>query len=175
MTRPGEKLSEARRLKTNASSRAWKQRNRERVRDYERAYAATHPEFVAKKRERARAHYWENRDSIRAVQNASRIAKPVRYLLNKARERAKAAGLPFALQEQDIHIPDRCPLLGIALQPGRIHGQPHSPTVDRIDPSLGYVPGNVWVISYRANRIKNDASLEELRMIVAGLSARLAG
>ncbi|MHB8563307.1 MAG: hypothetical protein ACYDDA_05035 [Acidiferrobacteraceae bacterium] len=69
----------------------------------------------------------------------------------------------------DIIIPKTCPLLGIALErkPGVQAGS--TPSLDRIDSSLGYVKGNVWVISWRANHIKTDASLEELKQLVAGL------
>lgn len=42
-----------------------------------------------------------------------------------------------------------------------------SPTIDRIINDLGYVKGNVIVISWRANRIKSDATLAELKAIVA--------
>lgn len=41
-----------------------------------------------------------------------------------------------------------------------------SPTLDRIHPDIGYVPGNVMVISAKANRMKNNASLEELKALV---------
>jgi hypothetical protein len=41
----------------------------------------------------------------------------------------------------------------------------NAPTLDRINNSCGYVPGNVAVISWRANRIKCDATPEELRRI----------
>jgi hypothetical protein len=44
-----------------------------------------------------------------------------------------------------------------------------TPSLDRIDSSLGYVKGNVWVISWRANHIKTDATLDELRLLVTGL------
>jgi hypothetical protein len=33
-------------------------------------------------------------------------------------------------------------------------------------PSLGYVPGNIRVISMRANRIKTDATADELRAVL---------
>ncbi len=39
---------------------------------------------------------------------------------------------------------------------------PNSPTLDRLDPALGYTPENVVVISARANQIKTDATVEEL-------------
>jgi len=38
---------------------------------------------------------------------------------------------------------------------------------------MGYVKGNVWVISHRANRIKNDATLLELEKLVTALKKRL--
>jgi hypothetical protein len=46
-----------------------------------------------------------------------------------------------------------------------------SPSLDRIDPSQGYIKGNVVVISHKANRLKNDAGLAELRALVAWLES----
>ncbi len=40
-------------------------------------------------------------------------------------------------------------------------------TLDRVVPSLGYVKGNVRVISFRANRLKNNATIDEIRAILA--------
>ena len=42
----------------------------------------------------------------------------------------------------------------------------NSPNLDRIFPKKGYVPGNVRVISQRANRIKSDATVEEMRAVL---------
>jgi len=55
-----------------------------------------------------------------------------------------------------------CPILGIPLIPGIGAQSPNSPSLDRIIPSLGYVKGNIAVISYRANAMKNDATIDEL-------------
>ncbi len=44
-------------------------------------------------------------------------------------------------------------------------GRASKPTLDRIDPRKGYIPGNVVVISYRANVIKGDGLPAEHRAI----------
>lgn len=51
--------------------------------------------------------------------------------------------------------------------PGSHYDRDYSPSLDRIDNRLGYVKGNVIVVSHRANAIKRDATLDELRRIVA--------
>lgn len=93
--------------------------------------------------------------------------KTVEYsILANAKARAKNAGVPFSLTLEDIHIPEKCPVFGTPLKPNKGKLGPDSPSIDRLIPELGYVPGNVKVISYRANRIKQDASLEELETLV---------
>ena len=92
---------------------------------------------------------------------------PAGRLVETAKARAKARGVPFGLTAADVDVPFRCPVLGIKLVPGQGRNGPidSSPTLDRIIPALGYVRGNVIVVSWRANRIKNDATIEELRSI----------
>jgi len=84
-------------------------------------------------------------------------------MLMKIKWRAKRDGLPFDLSEDDIQIPEYCPILGIELSFSTAGHSPNSPSVDRIIPELGYVPGNIWIISNRANTMKHDATPEELR------------
>lgn len=88
------------------------------------------------------------------------------YMLWKgAKMRARRDGLLFTLNVNDIVIPKCCPVLGIKIQ--KVKGSlDSSPSLDRWRNDLGYTPENVAVISYRANRIKNDATLLELRAIV---------
>jgi hypothetical protein len=80
------------------------------------------------------------------------------------------------LKDKDVSVPDVCPVLGIPLKVVSGKGfTDNSPSLDRIVPSLGYVPGNVVVISMRANRIKSDASLAELKKIVEFYQPYLEG
>ena len=88
-----------------------------------------------------------------------------RVLLSNTKVRAKAKNIPFDLEVTDIIIPEFCPVLGIKLE--RATGRPtaSSPSIDKIVPSLGYVKGNIIVISYRANMIKNNATPEEILLV----------
>lgn len=78
---------------------------------------------------------------------------------------AKRAGVEFTIPFKDIIFPTHCPILGFELDYEAEERQENSPSFDRIDPSKGYVTGNVMVISWRANRIKNDGSAQEHRQI----------
>jgi|TARA_R110000744_G_scaffold304380_1_gene412908 hypothetical protein len=95
-----------------------------------------------------------------------------RMMIARARTRAIKNNIPFDLTIDNIVIPNICPILGIELKSGTGKGaKDHSPAMDRITPSLGYVEGNIQVISSRANRIKNDSTIEELAMILEYLKS----
>lgn len=102
--------------------------------------------------------------------HAHATTPPIKYRMwQHASSRAREIGLPFDIGPADIVIPAFCPLLGIPIFSGNRRSHANSPSLDRIIPSLGYVRGNVWVISHRANAIKQDASLEELELLVKNL------
>lgn len=92
-----------------------------------------------------------------------------RWICHNARYRARKYKIPFNIDVSDIIIPDVCPVIGLKLEPGIGKLHDGSPTLDRIIPELGYVKGNVLVISHKANRMKNNGSLEELKKVVAWL------
>lgn len=93
---------------------------------------------------------------------------PIGHMLSRSRSRAKRRGIDFTLSRNDITIPEFCPVLGIKLQVGQ-ENWANSPSLDRLDPALGYIPENVRVISRRANLIKNNASLDELKLLLRWL------
>ena len=101
------------------------------------------------------------------------ISKTIEYrMLTRAKSRAKIGNIPFNLTLEDISIPDTCPLLGIPIEVQPKKGyHPNSPSLDKIIPEKGYIKGNVWVISNRANTLKNDATLQELKTLVENLEA----
>lgn len=84
---------------------------------------------------------------------------PEKKLLRAAKDRAKKFDLPCSVTIEDIVIPEMCPILQVQLKAGTRY----APSLDRFNPRLGYIKGNVWVISRKANVMKNDASFEELK------------
>lgn len=69
-----------------------------------------------------------------------------------------------------MNIPDNCPALGIPLNYGGGLGEGYtrkdnSPSIDRIDSDKDYTIDNIQILSWRANRIKNDATIKELGLI----------
>lgn len=92
---------------------------------------------------------------------------PRLLLLSNAKTRSKQFNLPFDLCIDDIVIPNICPILGIPLKAGNNNHLPSSPSLDRIIPELGYVRGNVCVISYKANQMKSDLTREILLKLLS--------
>ena len=64
---------------------------------------------------------------------------------------------------QDFIPPKKCPILGIPLirNSGKQDNSPNSPSLDRFIPEKGYIKSNVHFISFKANRMKNDGTLDQ--------------
>lgn len=84
--------------------------------------------------------------------------------LSSIKNRAKKQGIPFDIDINDILIPETCPVLGTPMKFRA--DRDGAPSFDKIDPSLGYVKGNVRIISHKANRWKNNMTLEDAKLLV---------
>jgi hypothetical protein len=109
---------------------------------------------------------------VEAYSKANPVMRQTNGMLCKARERAREKHLEFNIDNEYVRslVITHCPILGIPLEWSCNRGSGNfamagSPSLDRIDPAKGYVKGNVWIISHRANRIKSDATHEELRLV----------
>jgi hypothetical protein len=124
---------------------AYRESKREQARIYMSKLRETRKdELNAKKRE-----FWNKQDFRKK-------------LICQVRARAKTRGFDFDLEINDIPYTEICPLLGCKLIPGTQHDYEYTHSLDRIDPTKGYIKGNVWVMSKKANSMKNNASKEEL-------------
>lgn len=81
--------------------------------------------------------------------------------------------IPYGMTVDDLYpLPLSCPVFCTPLNwmsEGKGTSHDH-PTIDRMVPELGYVKGNVRIISNRANRLKNNASLTEIEAIFRYMS-----
>lgn len=104
----------------------------------------------------------EYRKEQAEIDRKSRIKNFTTPMLNAAKLRAKKKGLEFNLTKEDLVIPEICPILEVPFVYGTSKNYDYSPSLDRIDNSKGYTKDNVWIISNKANRMKNSSSLKEL-------------
>ena len=95
--------------------------------------------------------------------------KEISALYHQLKASAARRGIDFDLNILDLYdltFPISCPALGIPLQFNRGAAADNSYSIDSINSQRGYTANNIVVVSNRVNRIKNNASLEELRRIV---------
>lgn len=160
-------------------SRKWHLNNRERALENKARYDVQNKaKLKAKRREfyrehrdeiltRARLWYRENKEHSRKTKKLWEDRNPERQMLFRARKRAVKRGLPFNITLDDIQIPKVCPVIGIPIEKSRNAKGPsmNSPSLDRVIPELGYVRGNVIIVSHLVNSVKNMCTPEQLKKI----------
>lgn len=114
----------------------------------------------------------KDRDKTNAYKRSLCRKNPIGYMIQRIKSRAKLNNIPFDLSKEDIVIPDVCPVLGIPLKVNDGKVGPDSISLDRIVPELGYVRGNVAVISQKANTIKSNGSVEDLEKVLLWLKGK---
>lgn len=135
-------------------------RHREKVLKEKRKYYRQNKQKIFKY---SKEWYKKNNKKVKRRVRARIDKDPINYMLIRAKTSAKKKGLKFTITRKDIVLPEYCPVLDIKI--GFYKGKKNrdsTMSLDRIDNSKGYVPGNVEVISFRANRLKNDATRNEI-------------
>lgn len=119
-------------------------------------------------RQRKASRKVTNRKSYLSTRRGT-FEKRVKCVLYERKKVAKQAGIVFEITvEHFANSPRQCPICSAAFQYDNPRGKTDtSPSVDRIVPGLGYTVNNSWIICTRCNRIKNDATVEELRTLAA--------
>jgi len=138
------------------------------------AGGAPYEELLRKEREQ-RAEF--RRRHPEKIRTSERKSMPFRtWLCANARFRGRKRGIEATITAADLDWPTHCPVLGIELDYPERSGmrkrqgvQPNWPSLDRWDNSKGYIPGNVFVISFRANTLKNTGNIEEMLKVLAYL------
>ena len=99
-------------------------------------------------------------------------AKRAKFIIKKSK--MKRAGIEFSINFGDLKFPEYCPILDIKLD-YFANGKPqdNSPFFDRINNLKGYVKNNVMIISNKANRLKANGNIEELKKILNYLESNM--
>jgi predicted Zn-ribbon and HTH transcriptional regulator len=110
--------------------------------------------------------------SMQKSYKKTKALEPEKLMVKEARKRAKREGVVCTITPADIYIPKFCPLMGIPLKfnYGEKAASPNSPSLDKIYPDKGYIPGNVMVISNAANVAKSNLTPQQLISIGRNLS-----
>jgi hypothetical protein len=145
-------------MSSNEYHRQWRANNPDKVLRASRRFRAVH---LDEERRRNLRYYYE------AKAKDPRLVW-ARHSLKGARARAIKRGVPFAVELAHIlELPaDRCPVSLCGHRELNFGGNSvprrDSPTLDRIDPLCGYVPGNLWIVCFDCNRRMAENTAEEL-------------
>ncbi len=146
--------------KKRQQMRAWRAKNPGKLHEYnirrapkEKAYRQAHPEQY-----------------VQYARNA-RVNNPKRDIFIQTKARAKKHGTPFTIAQEEIFWPTKCPVLGVVLSydksyTGNTVARENQATLDRWDNAKGYVPGNTFVISHKANRWKSDMGRDDIEALL---------
>jgi hypothetical protein len=96
------------------------------------------------------------------------MLKEVDKIYSALKQSAKSRGIEFTLNKSDlwqIDIPLTCPILGLTLKHNKGQAGDDSYSFDRIDSSKGYTIDNLIIISHRANMLKSNSTLSEMKAL----------
>jgi hypothetical protein len=141
-------------------AKQYRDKYKEQIKEYNKQYRENNPNIDKK-------YYYKDPEYKIALNKRLRDENPIKYLVIGARSRANKNGTLFDIEWEDIEKPTHCPVFGCELiYNGNVKNHPDSASLDRIIPSLGYTKGNVRIISRRANTIKNNATIQELKQLL---------
>lgn len=131
-------------------------------------YKQSHKQFLKERRK----PYMEREAYVRRRSTPEGWAKSS---MTRLRYRARREGYEFSIDWEDILPPTHCPVLGMKLDynlSGKANAIGSAPSVDRFDNNKGYSKENVRVISVRANLLKKDANVDEIRALLRYMEDR---
>lgn len=127
-------------------------KDKEKAREYHREY---NRDYMKKSR-------LENVDKFKERELSWRLDNRLQTLIFASRQTAKKKGLEHTITIEDLEQVAVCPLSGIEIDWGVSGRHLRNPSIDRIDPNKGYIPGNVEIMSCLGNTMKNNATPEQL-------------
>ena len=131
-----------------AAHRAWRDANPEKTRAYSQEWKKANPK-KARESNRRNTHRW-------------RKERPANVILNNCRKNARKRGQECTITAEEIVAllePMICSVTGLPLYwdyGGSERTNPWAPSLDRIDNTVGYVPGNVRAVCWAFNQMRGE-------------------
>lgn len=162
-----------------AAMKAWHAEHRDEANERRLSlYYDTHEESKADRRERYRN--LKETDPARWAETMARSKQyareryPWQHLIGAAKGRAEKKGVPFCLSLEwgAERWTGFCEMTGVEFvmaMPGRPGPRIFSPSIDRIEPKLGYVPDNCRFILWGINALKGEATDAEVMLIAEAI------
>lgn len=147
-----------------AYHKAWAKKNKDKIKTYAKRSGA---KWRAKRLLAEDAAQWKesNAERLRTLRKSREYFATNRANYLRKKSKAVKRGLLCTITREDILAAwpkdNCCPIFRTPFQLGGGRSK-NNATIDRLDSSKGYVPGNICIISHRANTIKNDATAAEL-------------
>lgn len=145
------------------TSKNYRLQHMDQVRATKKAYRKSHPEYFRElNRAKRLRHLDDYNRKAREYYQKTKISRWAKRQVFVCRDRARKKGVPFSIQWTDLldrktgHLPEKCAVFGFQLDYNSGPDRRIWASVDRIIPAMGYVPGNVRVISMAANIAKLD-------------------
>jgi len=138
-------------------------KNTKEINENNKKYRERNKDNFINKRKTKKFKNWHNK-----YKRAGRRRNPIQYIIESIRSRCKRNNIFFNIKKQDIEINIFCPLLNIPLKTNSLKKHWASMdgySIDRIFPDKGYIKNNVICVSYKANTMKNNLSIEEIELI----------
>lgn len=109
-----------------------------------------------------------DKDRDNKAQREWRRRNPFKFKCSSKRLDCSKRGIPFDLTPEYLESiwTGKCPVLGVPMDILSHKDNLYAPQLDRVNPSMGYVKGNVVWLSRRANNIKSNATIEELEAVL---------
>lgn len=143
-----------------STANAWYHRHKDEVSQKTKELST---EKRAEKNAKSRARHLANPEPARTRNKKyKQMLDPRKTMLENAKGRAKRFNLPFNITLEDIVVPEICPIAQIPMVFHKGKTKDNSPSLDKIVPALGYVKGNISVISRKGNRWKQEMTREDV-------------
>lgn len=101
------------------------------------------------------------------------LSRAMAACFTRKKQNVKATKWEWSVTYHDIEWNTICPVFGVEIDWFAEKKNSFSPSFDRVDSKKGYIPGNVRIISLRANCIKNDGTAEEHLLIADYINEHL--